>query len=479
MALLPLLASSAAAAAAANHSSSGSGYGGCDFDSFFEELCLQSIDSEWYGTAFSILLFLHAFVGIGVAVESRIVPAMETLCVRWDVREDVAGATFLAIGGGVPEITISAVQTIKSTVLGDDDDGVDIAVGAIMGQNIMALTLVPFIITMVAPSGRLRLKRRPLLRDFAFFACAHSLLCVAVSEGDVSVAMAGLLLGVYVAYVAVVVGSGRLREWWTGAAAEAPAEKVNFVIAAEMRKSEADATNRGTASPPESPLIDLPAGGVMAEAAAEDDEPTQRNPVVRCVVAAVSAWAWTWRVVIRCTVPDGSRGTRTEWAYGLSFALSLVWVSVCAFCVDGIADRWSHRLGVDAGFVGMLFVSTGAAVPDVIQNVIVARRGYGSMALAALMGAQVINLTVALGGVWLFASVAGGDVRVEASADMTIAGVFVACAWCCATVLFFGPVVALQQTKAQLDVRKAFVFLFCFVCIMGGYVIWSVAAGRA
>ena len=35
------------------------------------------------------------------------------LCVRWDVREDVAGASFMAFGNACPEILVNAVATIK------------------------------------------------------------------------------------------------------------------------------------------------------------------------------------------------------------------------------------------------------------------------------------------------------------------------------------------------------------------------------
>ena len=37
--------------------------------------------------------------------------SLETLCVRWNVREDVAGASFMAFGSAAPEIIINAVST--------------------------------------------------------------------------------------------------------------------------------------------------------------------------------------------------------------------------------------------------------------------------------------------------------------------------------------------------------------------------------
>ena len=42
------------------------------------------------------------------------VGSLETLCVRWNIREDIAGASFMAFGSAAPEIIVNAVSTIKA-----------------------------------------------------------------------------------------------------------------------------------------------------------------------------------------------------------------------------------------------------------------------------------------------------------------------------------------------------------------------------
>lgn len=58
-------------------------------------LCLSSIDSSFAGQLFELALFLYAFVGLAIVCDQYLVASLETLCVRWNVREDVAGATFV------------------------------------------------------------------------------------------------------------------------------------------------------------------------------------------------------------------------------------------------------------------------------------------------------------------------------------------------------------------------------------------------
>ena len=69
-----------------------------------------------FGILFEIFVVIYCFFALAIVCDEYLAPALETLCVHWRVREDVAGATFLAFGSAAPEIVINAVTTIKSQV---------------------------------------------------------------------------------------------------------------------------------------------------------------------------------------------------------------------------------------------------------------------------------------------------------------------------------------------------------------------------
>ena len=58
--------------------------------------------------------------------------SLETLCARWNIREDVAGASFVAFGSAAPEIIINSITTLKSAA--SADKGADLGVAAIIGK---------------------------------------------------------------------------------------------------------------------------------------------------------------------------------------------------------------------------------------------------------------------------------------------------------------------------------------------------------
>ena len=48
-------------------------------------------------------------------------------------------------------------------------------------------------------------------------------------------------------------------------------------------------------------------------------------------------------------------------------------------------------------FFGIVLVALGAEIPDTINSVTVAKRGYGSMSTSSCMGSQICNICVGLG----------------------------------------------------------------------------------
>ena len=106
-------------------------------------MCLSGATNEWYGIMVEILIIIYAFVGIALVCDDYLVISLETLCDKWNVREDIAGATFAAFGSAAPEIVINAATTIKATTGGGEDaDAVNLGVGAIIGASPLSLASI-------------------------------------------------------------------------------------------------------------------------------------------------------------------------------------------------------------------------------------------------------------------------------------------------------------------------------------------------
>ena len=92
----------------------------------FENVCLDNLDgsttadgvrhSSFLGLLLELFILLYSFTAVAIVADEHLVVSLETLCVRWNVREDVAGASFMAFGSAAPEIIINAVSTLKAVI---------------------------------------------------------------------------------------------------------------------------------------------------------------------------------------------------------------------------------------------------------------------------------------------------------------------------------------------------------------------------
>ena len=169
-----------------------------------ENVCLDNLDS-WrtadgvsHTTFFGILLelgiLLYSFTAVAIVADEHLVTSLETLCVRWNVPEDVAGASFLAVGSAAPEIVINAIGVYKAHRVGaggettsaaaqrEANSALQLGLSAIIGSGMLAFLLAPAICTLGAGQV-LKLNRRPLAKNILFYVLSLVALCVFFKDG--------------------------------------------------------------------------------------------------------------------------------------------------------------------------------------------------------------------------------------------------------------------------------------------------------
>lgn len=338
-----------------------------------------------------VLLFIMAFGGLAFASE-HLCNSMETLCERWRVHEDVGGATFIALGNAIPEITINCISTFKSMAAVTEGDAAiaDLGIGAILGSGLIAYLLIPASCTLLSEKP-LIVRKRAMYRDGIFYLIAVLVLASAVYRG-ISAIHAPLLVGIYICYVVVLVFSDHIDFFWNRALGHphlGPTHNHGYV--------ERDTTTV--------PL--LPLKGTSEIFDLEDDEvesPYAAN-LINTFMKPLSS-------LIDATCPDCRLNKPSEHLYGFTFVIAMCWISLFSFIVTVTIERWVALLNIPgtSALFGLVLVAVGAEIPDSVNAVTISRRGYGGMAISACLGSQVINICLGLGMPWLIATLLGKTV---------------------------------------------------------------------
>merc|ERR1719494_999415 len=148
----------------------------------------------------------------------------------------------------------------------------------------------------------------------------------------------------------------------------------------------------------------------------------------------------------------------------LTLATSFMWVAIFSFLISSVIERWVALSGMPMSFFGLLVVSIAAQIPDTLESLAVAKKGYGSMAVSNCLGTQTINIGIGLGLPWLITASTGTVTKLEKSLLVPcwfMLGLLIA-----TLILYMTDVVIFNRPKVLLSKTKSWILVFLyFVCI--------------
>lgn len=152
---------------------------------------------------FAIVITLYMFLGLAIVCDSFFESALSAICEAMNLKDDVAGATWMAAGGSAPELATSVIGVFISRS--------DVGFGTIVGSAVFNVLFVIACCTFVAPN--LKLTWWPLARDCAYYCFSLAMIVIFVSDLKVEWYEAVILLLMYVGYVTVMYYNERLEVW--------------------------------------------------------------------------------------------------------------------------------------------------------------------------------------------------------------------------------------------------------------------------
>mmetsp|Transcript_15418 Transcript_15418/g.23638 ORF Transcript_15418/g.23638 Transcript_15418/m.23638 type:complete len:706 (-) Transcript_15418:346-2463(-) len=122
--------------------------------------------------------------------------------------------------------------------------------------------------------------------------------------------------------------------------------------------------------------------------------------------------------ILTFTIPDVQRPGREKWCY-VAFILSICWIGFFSWVMVECANILGATAGIPDVIMGLTFIAAGTSIPDLLSSVIVARRGYGDMAVSSSIGSNIFDITVGLPLPWFIYQIydltRGGDGKIVVS----------------------------------------------------------------
>ncbi|KAF7391843.1 hypothetical protein HZH68_011386 [Vespula germanica] len=148
-------------------------------------------------------------------------------------------------------------------------------------------------------------------------------------------------------------------------------------------------------------IQELPNGGIAAGLDAglesgEEDEPPEaldmgwpsspKKRLTYILVAPILFPLWL-------TLPD-TRTPRGKKFFAVTFIGSIVWIAGYSYLMVWWANVVGDTVRIPPEVMGLTFLAAGTSIPDLITSVIVARKGFGDMAVSSSVGSNIFDVTV-------------------------------------------------------------------------------------
>lgn len=146
------------------------------------------------------LLLVLLFRILGSTAEEFFSPGLEMLSLRLGLPERFAGVTLLALGNGAPD-----VASVASAIRNDHKRGYLLALGELTGTCMVLSTVVVGAVAFVSPQPVPC--RAALIRDVVMFIITMVLVFVDFHDGSINTAEVRSFVGLYVAYVLIVLSA--------------------------------------------------------------------------------------------------------------------------------------------------------------------------------------------------------------------------------------------------------------------------------
>ncbi|XP_071794458.1 sodium/potassium/calcium exchanger 5-like isoform X1 [Asterias amurensis] len=385
---------------------------------------LFSVDSLRRGAlSINVIAVVYIFGALAIVCDSYFMPALEIICSVLNLSEDVAGATFMAIGGSAPELFTSVIGVFISKG--------DIGVGTILGSAVFNVLFVIGLCGLLAGKA-FDLSCWPLTRDSCCYIISILALVFVVADGLVVWSESLVLLILYALYITLMYFNPPTERYVNRKMSTCRCKKLAGVdgrrgVTGEPRGDFTELANlmeEGEGSDEDDEEVALHMvngnGSLKKEDKKErsqtrdegtfrqdEDEEDPKSPLeIPKGCLQIFSWSLTLPALLLfyVTIPDCRKKAWARW-YPVTFLVALAWIAGLTYVLVWMVTIVGFVLEIPDTVMGLTLLAAGSSVPDLILSVIAAREGYGDMAISHSIGSNLFDILLGLGLPWFLSSI--------------------------------------------------------------------------
>ncbi|XP_053679406.1 sodium/potassium/calcium exchanger 3-like [Anopheles nili] len=344
-----------------------------------------------------VVIACYCFWLLAIVCDDYFVPAIELMCKKLQVKEDVAGATFMAAASSSPELFINCVGTFVTKG--------DLGVGAVVGSAVFNILAVPAVCGLLGGQV-VQLRWWPVTRDSMMYGMAVIGLIAVLYDGRVMWYEATVLVSAYVFYITAMYCNDTINRFMSKTFRRKsyirPYTEVTEIspLLSNGANGKSSSTAAGTKNGSN--------GQNACDSDASDDSfeeyelaTSPWNHRDDSLLAFVCRWPITF--ILWATIPDCRRYPRLRL---VTFFACIFWIGITSYFVAFLITVVGDTIDIPDSVMGLTFLAAGTSVPEAVSSIIVTNQGHGEMGISNSIGSNTFDILLCLGLPWLIKSLA-------------------------------------------------------------------------
>ncbi|XP_066248332.1 sodium/potassium/calcium exchanger 4-like [Euwallacea similis] len=340
-----------------------------------------------------VILACYLFIFLAVVCEDYFVPCIKKLCDVLHLKEDVAGATFMATASSSAEIFINSVGTFITQG--------DLGVGTIVGSAVFNILAVPACCGFFA--NVLDLEWYPITRDSLVYGCSVILLIAFLQDGKIHYYEALILVLFYAFYLIAMLFNESICAYFHRVAAKVQLRGYYKEILTENHPLLL--RSNGKVNHYNGDIEEILSSDVTLQdiEEVEDSVNIWQFPDKNCSKKQKFWWTITWPIsFVLCTTTPTTKNHPKM--YIITFIMCVIWIGGVSYIVTWLITIIGDTLEIPDSVMGLTFLAAGSSVPEAVSSVIVTNQGHGSMGISSSIGSNTFDILLCLGVPWFIKS---------------------------------------------------------------------------
>jgi len=396
----------------------------------------------------------------------------------------------------------ASIPNLATNIIGSVITHDDIGIGAVVGSSFFNVLFIPGAFGL-AVSKKIELTPWPVIRDTSAYIISAIVLAVIIWDREVYWYESLVLLLMYVLYIVFLIFSDRVQAFCEkicrccGCCKPKDTEKVGLVSDANKKYGlSGDGQNNWVTIGVKNPSIEDIRSSVEEEEAKMDLENSQQLSHnmhdQSCQTEKMKSNASTsseesfddssyhsimtfpkgkfkrlaWIVMLPSTlvifflIPDFQRPGCWRNVHYLTLIMSVLFIGGISYVLVWMISLIGETFGIPSSIMGMTLLAAGGSLPDCLNSVFAAKKGYGDMAFSNAIGSNMFDILFCLSVPWLIDYLfIEKNEPVPLYANMTLVSVF---------LLSSGVLVlvTLVATNFKINKKMATFFIVVYICFI-------------